>query len=51
MRSLGVIVIFVVLAMKHAFGAEVAVWSPSMFPDTEVPTNFTFEVGEGECVM
>ena len=47
MRSLGVFVIFVILAVQHAFGAEVAALPPSVFPDTEVSTNFTFSVGEG----
>ena len=46
MRSLGVFVIFVILAVQHAFGAEVAALPPSAFPDTEVSTNFTFAVGE-----
>ena len=46
MRSLGVFVVFVILAVQHAFGTEVAVLPPSAFPDTEVSTNFTFAVGE-----
>ena len=47
MRSLGVFVIFVVLAVQHVFGDEVAVLPPSAFSDTEVSTNFMFSVGEG----
>ena len=47
MRSLGVFVVFVILAVQHAFGAEVPALPLSEFADTEVSTNFTFAVGEG----
>ena len=47
MRSLGAFVVFVILAVQHAFGAEVPALPLSEFADTEVSTNFTFAVGEG----
>ena len=50
MRSLGVFVVFVILAVQHAFGAEVPALPLSEFADTEVSTNFMFSVGErGGC--